>query len=209
MSCVVLLYAGCTIAEVIEVATRLSDGDVETQFVSVGGADVIDQSGLIMVPDRAIDEIDRSAVRCVVVPGGDPEEIMGDQSVRALLGSVAENGGVVAGICAGVLVLADAGLLNGRHITHNYRAPWASEDVEAFVGPLLEGANVEPTVGDVAVVDHAPNGATIITALPNAMIEFTTAVGQAVGLFGDEAAELLERHLRGEFVPELFGGASD
>lgn len=203
-SCVVLLYTGCTIAEVIEIATRLRGDEVDVSFVSVGGGDVIDQSGLIMVPDRPIDEVDRSRIDCVIVPGGDPEEVMGDPAVQALLTATAGNGGVVAGICAGVLVLADAGILRGRHITHNYRAPWATDDIEEFVRPLLEGATIEPTIGDVVCVDGAADGPTIITALPNATIAFTAVVGQAMGLFGDVGAELLERHLAGEFVPELF-----
>lgn len=208
--CVVLLYPGCTIAEVIEVATRLRGADVAVEFVSADGGDVIDQSGLIMIPDRPIDEIDRSKVGIVVVPGGDPEAIIGDAAVKRLLNAVVDAGGVAAGICAGVLVLGDAGVLAGRHITHNYRAPWAPPEVESFVEPLLAGAaEVEPSFGDVVCVDRGPvdrgaSGATVITALPNATIQFTTAIGQAVGLFDDDAAELLERHLQGEFVAELF-----
>lgn len=201
---VVLLYPGCTIAEVIELATRLRGAEHDVVFVSVDGGDVIDQSGLIMVADRPIDEIDRSRVGAVIIPGGDPEAIMGDAGVRSLITTVASNGGVVAGICAGVLVLADAGLLKGRHITHNYRFPWADREVEEFVRPLLDGAEVEPAVGDVVCIDHNQSGATIITALPNATIQFTSAVGQALQLFDDDAAELLERHLAGEFVPELW-----
>lgn len=203
-SCVVLLYPGCTIAEVIEIATRLKGDEVEVSFVSVGGGDVIDQSGLIMVPDRPIDEVDRSRVECVIVPGGDPEEIIGNRAVRSLLTAVADSRGVVAGICAGVLVLADAGILRGRHITHNYRSPWATTDVEAFVQPLLEGTDVEPSIGEVVCVDGDAEGPTIITALPNAMIGFTAAVGAAMGVFDEAGAELLERHLAGEFVAELF-----
>lgn len=214
-SCIVLLYPGCTIAEVIELATRLRGAEVPIEFVSADGGDVIDQSGLIMIPDRPIDEIDRSKVGVVIVPGGDPEAIIGDASVKRLLNAVVDAGGVVAGICAGVLVLGDAGVLAGRHITHNYRAPWAPPEVESFVEPLLaSAAEVEPTFGDVVCVDRGPvdrgpvdrgaSGATVITALPNAMIQFTSAVGQAIGLFDDDAAELLERHLQGEFVAELF-----
>ncbi len=204
-SCVVLLYPGCTLAEVIEVVTRLNGAEVAVQFVSADGSDVIDQSGLMMVPDRPIDEIDRSKVDVVIVPGGDPEAIIGDASVKRLLAAVVDGGGVVAGICAGVLVLGDAGVLAGRHITHNYRAPWAGDEIEAFVRPLLESAaEVEPTFGEVVCVDRGASGATVITALPNATIQFTTAVGQALGMFDDDSAALLERHLQGEFVPELF-----
>lgn len=213
--CVVLLYPGCTIAEIIEIVTRLRGADVPLEFVSADGGDVIDQSGLIMIPDRPIDEIDRSKVGIVIVPGGDPEAIIGDAAVKRLLNAVVDAGGVVAGICAGVLVLGDAGVLAGRHITHNYRAPWAPPEVESFVESLLaSAAEVEPTFGDVVCVDRGrvdrgpvdrgASGATVITALPNATIQFTTAIGQAVGLFDDDAAELLERHLQGEFVAELF-----
>lgn len=202
--CVVLLYRGCTIAEVIDVSTRLADADHKVVYVSVDGGDVIDQSGLMMVPDRAVDEFDPSKASSVIVPGGDPEEILGSASIRGLLTKVATSGGVIAGICAGVLVLGDAGLLRDRHITHNYRAPWASPEIEKFVEPLLQGADVEPTAGATVCVDHTPAGATIVTALPNATIEFSATICQLLGLIDDDGGELLRRHLMGEFVPELF-----
>ena len=109
----------------------------------------------------------------------------------------------VAGICGGVLVLADAGVLAGRKATHNYRSPWATSDIEQFVAHLFADALVESDRSVGVVTDNG-----IITALPNATAEFTVACCTAVGVGTDIPSELLVRHLRGEFVPVLFDAGS-
>ncbi len=193
----VLLYPGCTLAETIELATRLADHDLTPVHVGLDREPFRDRSGLLVRADRAVDEIDPGAVRVVVVPGGDPETILGDPAatgaVGRLVGGVAEAGGLVAGICAGVLVLAAAGVLTDRTITHNYRAPWAPPEVERFVERFWEGATVEPDTGRGVVVDG-----TVVTALPTATIEFTTTVCLLLGLVDEGGAARLADRLRGD-----------
>jgi len=202
----VLLYSGCAVAEVIGIATRLHQSDVDVNFVSPGGTEIVDASGLRLVPDLAVEAVNSAMLDAVLVPGGDPGSIAGNPHVRGLLRSVASADGVVAGICAGVIVLADAGLVGERHITHNYRAPWASVEIEHFVSDLLLGAEVEPVDGAITCIDpgSTTSPGTIITALPNAVAEFTGAVGHALGIFGQDQVELVERHLKGELIPALF-----
>ncbi|MEM8922323.1 MAG: hypothetical protein AAGD35_02400 [Actinomycetota bacterium] len=48
----------------------------------------------------------------------------------------------------------------------------------------------------------------IVTALPNAGIGFATSVCERLGLYSAERARRIERHLRGGYVPELFGGSA-
>lgn len=201
----VLLYPGCTIAEIIELTTRLAGAEVDVHHVAVDHEPIVDQSGLLLSPDRSIDDleadaptIDPTTAEVVIVPGGDPGSVVEDERVLGYLRSAAERGSVLAGICAGVLLLGAAGVLAGRSITHNYRRPWAPPEVEGFVANYWAGARVEPdpTVG---VVVDGP----VITALPNATIDFTTTVGHRLGLYSAEQAELLTRHLRGDFVEEL------
>ncbi len=129
----------------VELATRLTDADLAVEFVAPGPEPIVDRSGLTVVPDDTVAGVlarGDGAVRAVVAAGGDPAVVVGRDDVHRLLASVAEGGGVLAGICAGVLILADAGLTAGRRITHNYRAPWAPPEIRDFVAHLWDGADI-------------------------------------------------------------------
>lgn len=69
--------------------------------------------------DRLIADADAAAYDAVVVPGGawNPDALRADPAALAFVKSVAARGGVVASLCHGPWVLADAGLLKGRRAT--------------------------------------------------------------------------------------------
>ena len=121
MTAAVLLYDGCTITEVAEVATRLVHWDVRVEFVARAVEELRDQSGLRMLPDRSIDEVDPAGLTVVVVPGGNPDSVIEDPDVLGWLRRANEAGVLVGAICAGVALVAAAGVAVGRRITHNYR----------------------------------------------------------------------------------------
>lgn len=198
MTVAALVYPGCTLAEIVTALTRLRSSGINVVFVAVDRAPFRDSSGLLITPDCEIRSIDVSTLSAIIVPGGDPGSIIGDESVRRLLREI-NSTCIIAGICAGVLVLADAGVLASRHITHNYRSPWASEAIESFVAPLLDGTIVEDDRERGVVQDDM-----VITALPNAAAEFTVTICTQLGALAPAQAPLLLRHIRGEFVNELF-----
>ena len=136
MSAAVLLYEGCTITEVAEIATRLTNWDVSVQFVAPSMAELRDQSGLRMLPDIALGDVDPSGLTVVIVPGGNPDTVIDDPAVRSWLQHADEAGVLVAAICAGVTLVASAGLVAGRRITHNFRPPWAPPEGDR--GDLLQ-----------------------------------------------------------------------
>ena len=202
----VLLFEGCTIAEVIPAATRLANHGYTLSYVGLTPV-ITDQSGLAMNCDRVLTEADIGTdpkPDVLLIPGGDPGSIMGNDTVRAYVQSCGSNAShssstLCAGICAAVLVLADAGLLDERKVTHNYRSPWAPAQVENHVAHLFQTCRVEP---DTAVgVVHDEN---IVTALPNATAEFAVTIETALGLQSPDRTQLLTRHLQGQYVPELF-----
>lgn len=199
MRAAVLLYEGCTITEVAEVATRLANWDVRVDFVGRNAGELRDLSGLRMLPDRSIAEVDPAELAAVVVPGGDPEAAMADPAVLAWLQRAGEAGALVAAICAGVALVASAGLVSGRRITHNYRSPWAAPEQVEAVAPLWAGAQVEEdrTVGVV-------RDGTLISALPNAPVDFAMEILVAVGLYDRRRAALMGAHLKGGYVDELY-----
>ena len=194
----VVLYPGCTIAEVIELATRLRSHGLEVVMAAIGTDPVVDQSGLPMSPTVDLTTLDVGILRVVVVPGGDPGSVIEDERMLGFLRAAGDSGATVAAICAGVLLSAAAGLTQGRHITHNYRAPWAPEQVERFVDRFWSGASVQPDPSIGVVVDGK-----LITALPNAVIDFTVTTLEQLDLIDAGYGALLRRHLGGEFVAEL------
>lgn len=195
----VLLYEGCTIAEVVPATTLLSHRGIDVVHVATEAKSFRDESGLLVAPDVAIDEVAVADFSTIIVPGGDPGSVIDDAEVLDLLRTSRSAGAVVAGICGGVVLLARAGVLDGCHITHNYRSPWAPLEIEEHVAELWANVEVESDIGVGVVVDGQ-----IITALPNAGAEFAVRIGAAVGAIEASRVEPLIRHLRGELVPELF-----
>jgi putative intracellular protease/amidase len=164
-----LLYPGCIVAE-IEPALTLLSGFCEVLIVSPDGADhqaltrpvEADYAALLTLP-----------VAAVLVPGGDPGAIIPLGLASAGLQAAARQGAVMAGICAGSLVLASAGLLVGRRGTHNFTDEYATPEQVAFTRPFWQGLHFERA--DV-VVDGR-----IVTAQPWAADAFAAALARCLG----------------------------
>ena len=162
MTAAVLLYDGCTITEVAEIATRLANWDVRVEFVAHKVEELRDQSGLRMVPDRSLDQVDPAGLSVLLVPGGNPDSVIEDPAVLDWLRRANGAGVLVGAICAGVALVAAAGVAAGRKITHNYRSPWAPPELVEAVGHLWRDADVEQDRKLGVVRDGK-----LISALPN------------------------------------------
>jgi transcriptional regulator GlxA family with amidase domain len=132
----VLLYPGCVYLEVARAVELLAERFQVLHFTPEGsvhaGADDV-----MIQPDGSYTALETTDVACVLVPGGNPDSIIPEQKATAALNRAAANGALMAGICAGNLVLASAGLLRGKRATHNYTAEYApSEKLEA-TAPFL------------------------------------------------------------------------
>src|SRR5262245_29634108 len=69
--------------------------------------------------DHAIDEIDARDFDGILIPGGakSPVILSQDQRIKAFVRSIATAGKLVACICRGTLLAANAGVVRGRHLT--------------------------------------------------------------------------------------------
>ena len=97
------------------------DDDVRVRLLASGTAPVRCRKGLRVIPDAAFAETDRLDV--VVVPGGrGARRAMADGALLAWLRGLAGRGTLITSVCTGALVLASAGLLDGRAATTHWSA---------------------------------------------------------------------------------------
>ena len=113
----ILLADGFEEAEALVPADLLRRAGAAVSLVSVSGEEYVTGShGIRIAADCTIDEVDKTAMSCVLLPGGARgTELLGESTkVRALVRYAAENGLYVAAICAAPSILGDMGLLDGR-----------------------------------------------------------------------------------------------
>jgi len=121
-----------------------------------GGRQVMSASGFRLVPERGLDAADNTDLDAVAVIGSDQWATDKAPDVSGLLGSVAARGGVVGGICAGTLALAQSGLFAAARHTSNGRA-WLLEKQPGYPG-AAHYQDVPHAVADNRIVS-APGSA--------------------------------------------------
>lgn len=113
--------------------------------------------------DTLLDDARPETYDAVIVPGGawNPDTLRADPKVLSFVRAVAENKKIVASICHGPWVLADAGLLEGRRAT----AWWAMKNDLVNAGAVF--------VDEPVVVD----GKIITSRAPTDLVPFVEAIG--------------------------------
>lgn len=95
------------------------DDGVTLRLVAAERQPVRCRKGLTVLPDATLDD----AFDLVVVPGGDgTRSLLHREEVLGWLRGHAERDAVVTSVCTGALVLAAAGLLDGRRATTHWSA---------------------------------------------------------------------------------------
>lgn len=183
-----ILYPGCITFE-IALALELLDDTLPVDVAGPAGVPRIESAGFSIEPRLSYGEVRIDDYRAVVVPGGDPESVMRDEALDDLLRRADERGTLLAGICAGVLVLAKAGVLGGRRITHNYTIDYGPLEIVHATERFFAGSEYsrEPIVVD----GH------VITARPEAYVEFAVEIAEGLGVVDGPRADLLRRYYRG------------
>lgn len=119
------------------------DDDVEVFTVAPTEGPITCAKGLKILPDHTWDSA--PPIDVLVYPGGiGTRQHIGDETYRKWLRSLADGGTLITSVCTGGLVLADAGLLDGRPATTHW----------GYLGRLNElGTNVHPRAQDRFVDD--------------------------------------------------------
>ncbi len=118
MKSVVLLYNTSCIFEIVTLNYFLKYANKDVLFVSVDGKAITSTEGYSINVDMALDDVDPLEIGLFIIAGGDVGEI--DRAeVHKLIKELADRGALVAGICAGVDVLENSGILAEAKSTKN------------------------------------------------------------------------------------------
>jgi hypothetical protein len=88
-----------------------------------------------------------------------------------------------------VLVLAKSGILAGRPITHNYTIDYGPREIVHATERYFAGTEYRD---EPMVVDR-----NVITARPEAYVEFAVEIAERLGVVDGPRANLLRRYYRG------------
>ena len=174
----IMLADGFEEVEALAVADVLYRAGVRADLISVTDARHVTSShGIRVVADLMLEDVDLSAYTLLFLPGGMPGTL-GLKATPAIQAEVlrrADAGQPVAAICAAPSILAELGVLEGRHATAN----------PAFVKAIAAGGAIvheNPVVVDEFIITSRGAGTTLELGLE--IVRY---------LLGDEAVDEVAR----------------
>ena len=113
--------------------------------------------GVVLVPDRLLDEVLDERFDMIVLPGGLPgaDHLDLDPRIQDLVRRIPASGGWAAAICAAPKVLAHAGLLDGREATAYPGVLKGFDRVHALDVPVAEAGRIITSRGPGTAMDFA------------------------------------------------------
>jgi transcriptional regulator GlxA family with amidase domain len=181
-----------------QVALALSEirrpGDWEVRTVGFSREPVTSMSGLQVLPDSSMHELDLGAVAMLILPGGHLWWPAQAEQVAALAQQVHGAGAPVAAIDEGVLAVARAGLIDHCRHTGNW-AGQLGHEVPGYIGHEQFDAHV------LAVSDGG-----VITASHLGSIEFAREIIHTLDLYSRSDREHWYRLFKHAVPPPWFLG---
>jgi 4-methyl-5(b-hydroxyethyl)-thiazole monophosphate biosynthesis len=160
--------------EAVTIVDILRRAGIEVVIASLAGSPVTGSHGIRLAADTPLAALAEQEFDMIALPGGMPgaEHLKKDPRIGEIVRRLHDQGRPVAAICAAPMVLAAAGVLDGRRAT-------------SYPG-FLEGAAKSTVVGDAVVVDQG-----VITSRgPGTALDFALAlVEQLAGRGVREAIE--------------------
>ena len=143
----------------------------DCRFATPGGAEVTSSGGMLVSPHLAIETIELDEVDLLIVCGGTIWQTAQAPDITALVAAAYQSNAIVAGICDGTRILAQAGVLDAVRHTSNSAGN-------------LSGLNY----GGAAYYQDVPYAVAdrrVVTAPGTAPVSFMAAILRTLGL-GDE-----------------------
>ena len=159
VTAIVPLAAGFEDLEAVTITDLLRRAGVDVITVGLTEGGVIGARGLVVVPDKTLADVMSETFDLIALPGGLPgaDNLRDDVRIIERLQHHAEQGKVVAAICAAPKVLAKAGLLEGKVAT-SYPGVLESLDLPTTTlsdEPVVESGNIITSRGPGTAMDFA------------------------------------------------------
>ena len=166
--------------EAVTIIDILRRAGLEVVVASLAGSPVTGSHGIRLAADTPLAALVEQDFDMIALPGGMPgaEHLKNDPRIAEFIHRLHASGRPVAAICAAPMVLAAAGVLEGRRAT-------------SFPG-FLAGRDKSPGAGEAVVVDRG-----VITSRgPGTALDFALALVEE--LLGDVARQSVESRLERE-----------
>lgn len=189
----VLLYPNAIAFEVMMAAELLHE-HFPVVVATPDGAAHEASNGMLIQASLQFQDVIASEYRCVLVPGGDPYDMLTEGWADAILQAANQAGAIIGAICAGPAIITHSGIADGRRFTHGYGDTYREE-----LAPYWRDARYElaPVVVD----------GNLVTAQAYAHIDFgVEMLRQALGI-DDAHAQRLVSYYKGARGSEAAVGA--
>lgn len=165
----ILVYDGCVQFEVVLAAFFVQQrGEIVTYGLEI--RDHRSAEGFRLRPDHLLSDLEPESIDALIIPGGEPSAIMDNPVLMEKLRALNAEGRLLAAICAAPVHLSRAGVLEGRRFT--------SSIYNERPGDFTSGAYLDE--------DVVQDG-NIVTAWPNAYVDFAIALTDRLHIFTDKA----------------------
>ena len=168
MKTYVMVYEGFVQFEVV-LSNYLMNTVGEVITVGLDKKQVTSLEGFQTIPHITIDEVDIEKGDLFVIPGGEPEELYGEDEFYKVIKKLNENDKIIGTICATPVHLARAGILEGRKYT-------TSLPIEEF-----DEFEKDNYLDELVVKDD-----NIVTAKARGYVDFAIELGKTMNIFEDE-----------------------
>lgn len=118
MKDVFFVYDTSCFYEIVILNYFMSFSNCDMVFCSLDGKPIRAMEGFSVNVDMSLKDLDKGQIRSFIIPGGNISAI-NNAEVRAYLQDLKERDVLLAGICAGVDVLDNAGMLRDVKSTHS------------------------------------------------------------------------------------------
>lgn len=154
--------------EAVTLIDLLRRAGVEVVVAGLKDGSVRCSRGTVLLPDASLSDVLDRDFDMIVLPGGQPgaDNLDADPRIHTLLKRMADAGRFTAAICAAPKVLANAGLLDGKHAT-------SYPGVIDAMGLAATQVLAQPVVSDGQVITSRGPG----TAMDFALVLIEKLVG--------------------------------
>lgn len=183
----VLLYPGCIFFEIALALEQLA-AHYPIRFYTPEGESHPSSGGFQVHADGDYESLAQANAVAVLVPGGDPRgALTARYPVATALQGHLQRRALLAGICAGNLVLAYAGMLKGLRGTHNYTAEHTPLEKVDAAAHVWEGMHFERA--------NLVRDGNVITAQPWAYRHYAAAVAEYLQVIDPAEASALATYV--------------